>query len=161
MGILTVESPVVKPYVTIERHKSGAWQPFYVDSRGKQVLRISVRVNNRPSVEWATRYYAENKGIEYHEPESKPVMIVLCSWCNAKGKKTVVSIKPCLPHQVGEDYGGICPECAAEKEAELRADGAPDDLVESFVVWAGGGVSYSHGAGEIDEGTMERTDWRG
>jgi hypothetical protein len=68
MSILIDSKEVVKPFVTIKRHVSGAWQPFYTDSRSTQVLRIYTRFNNRPTVEYATRKYADDHGLEYREP---------------------------------------------------------------------------------------------
>lgn len=162
MNILAVDTPAVKevtPFVTIRRHGTGLWQPLYVDSRGAQMLRIFIRSNNRASVEFATRLYAEKYGLEWKDPElpkPQPHMIVVCSWC---GK--TMGTKPCPPEQDGQVTHGICDECYKKKLDELKADGAPDDLANAFADFAQHGVRYAVGFDEIEEGVREYTDWRG
>lgn len=162
MSILMSEVPAVKPYVTIERHQSGAWKPLYVNGRGRQVLPIYLRFNNRPSVEFAARTWAEAKGILFKEPE-QPVMIRICAWCLKKGIRTVLGTVPCLPEQAGKETHGICDDCAREyfrTQLGMGDDEMSDDLKLSLVDTVLGVVKkYSHGANEIEEGVREYTDW--
>lgn len=162
MSILMDSAVPVKPYMTVKYKGNGLWIPWCETRRGGMPAPRYCFANNRATAVAAAQSCALQYGWQFKEPEPDPEKehIILCAWCNEKGVRTVVSVKPCPPYKPGEDYGGICPACVKEQEEKMWKDGAPDDLIESFAEFAERGVPlYAKGFGEIEEGVREYTDW--